>query len=185
MTEIKLLGVHITPDLKLNKHVDGMVKKANLAIRSLKLLARHGIPAPHLLRIYFSFIRSTLEYCCPVLHIGLTREQSDRVERVQYRALLVISKAPKVLYISLLNQFQLKTLQSRRLKLALSFGNKILSSPIHRNILPPQHQPARVMPLRAVAEPVPKLQPVTVSHNRYEPSFVPSFVKLFNAGSTF
>ena len=115
VTEIKLLGVHITSDLKWNKHVDGMLKKANLAIRSLKLLARHGIPAPHLLRIYFSFIRSTLEYCCPVWHFGLTREQSDRVERVQYRALLVISKAPKIPYISLLNQFQLQTLQSRRL----------------------------------------------------------------------
>ena len=62
VTEIKLLGLHITSDLKWNKHVDGMLKKANLAIRSLKLLARHGIPAPHLLRIYFSFIHSTLEY---------------------------------------------------------------------------------------------------------------------------
>ena len=108
-------------------------KKTNLAIRSLKLLARHGIPAPHLLRIYFFFICSTHEYCCPVWHLGLTREQSDRVERVQYCAFLVISKVPKVPYISPLNQFQLQTLQSRRLKLVLSFGNKILSNPIHRN----------------------------------------------------
>ena len=56
---------------------------------------------------------------------------------------------------------------------------------MHQNILPPQHQPAQLRPLRAVAEPVPKLQPVTVSHAHYELSFLPSFVKLFNAGSTF
>ena len=66
-------------------------------------------------------------------------------------------------------------------------GNKILSSSVHRNILPHQHQPARVRPIRSVAvtEPVPKLQPVTVSHARYELSLVPWFVKLFNAGSNF
>ena len=30
LTEIKLLGVHITSDLKWNKHVDGMLKKKKL-----------------------------------------------------------------------------------------------------------------------------------------------------------
>ena len=56
MTEMKLLGVNFTSDLKWNKHVDGMLKKANLPIRSLKLSARHGIPAPHLLCISLLFV---------------------------------------------------------------------------------------------------------------------------------
>jgi len=94
VTELKLLGVYLTADLKSEKQTEMLHRRANAGISSLKLLSRHRIPSDHLLRAYTSFIRSCLEYCSPVWHCGQTQEQSDAIKRVQFRALLVISKAP-------------------------------------------------------------------------------------------
>ena len=49
-----------------------------------------GVELEDLIHFYFSVVRPVLEYACPSWHTGLTRDQSDRLETVQKRALSII-----------------------------------------------------------------------------------------------
>ena len=44
----------------------------------------------HLLYYYTSVIRPVLEYCVPVWHYALTKDQSQQIERIQKRAIHII-----------------------------------------------------------------------------------------------
>ena len=70
-TDIKLLAIYLTDDLKWKKQTQEMVKQANLSILSLKLLARRDVPTPYLLDSFLMFIRPRLECASSVWHYGL------------------------------------------------------------------------------------------------------------------
>ena len=57
----------------------------------LRVLKRSG--AHDLLRVHIALIRSVLEYCCPVWQSSLFVQLSERIERVQKRALHIIFPA--------------------------------------------------------------------------------------------
>ena len=86
----KLLGVNIVCNLKWNSHIDSICSKANTRVYFIKHLKRSGVELEDLLHFYFSVVRPVLEYACPAWHTGLTRDQSDRLETVQKRALSII-----------------------------------------------------------------------------------------------
>ena len=178
VSKIKLLGVIITSDLKWEANTTSLVKRGNAGLQMLKLISKHSTPPDHLLRIFTSFICPILEYAAPVWHFGLTAEQSVRLERVQKRALMIVSKQAEMLYEELLTKFKIQTLEKRREKLCMDFGRKSLIHPIHKTLFPPQSTTKR-LPCR-VAVPVDKLQPVRCAHQRLAKSFIPSFVKMYN-----
>ena len=64
--------------------------KASKRPRILCVLKRQWSTPSDLLQIYSSLIGSVLEYCCPVWYSSLPVHLSDRIERVQKRALRVI-----------------------------------------------------------------------------------------------
>ena len=59
----KLLGVHITSDLRWNEHTDKICAKASTRLYFLKQLKRAGLAADQLRHFYLSAIRPILEYC--------------------------------------------------------------------------------------------------------------------------
>ena len=95
VSSFKLLGVTISSNLKWGIHVKDITHRANVSIALLKLLNKFSVPPSHSLRMYTSFVRPHLEYACPVWHPGISREESDKIESIQKRALRIIFKEGK------------------------------------------------------------------------------------------
>ena len=51
----KLLGVQLSEDLKWNKHVEYIYKKACKKLYSLRVLRRAGVEQKNILKVYFIF----------------------------------------------------------------------------------------------------------------------------------
>ena len=82
--QVKIVGLVLTHNLTWGAHVESVYRKAN---RSLALLrrARPVLNDKGLATIYKSFIRSQLEYCCP-LWLGAPKTSLARLDRIQVRA---------------------------------------------------------------------------------------------------
>ena len=86
----KLLGVIFNYKLTWADHVEFILGKVSKRMFIIYQLARIGLPAPEIITVYKSLIRSVLEYSCEVWHSGLTCAQSRDLERVQKRVLQII-----------------------------------------------------------------------------------------------
>ena len=116
----KFLGVYISHDLTWAVHVDYIVKKAN---RRLYALSRR------LNQIYWSLVRSILEYASPVF-TALPLYLSDTVERIQKRALDIVF--PGVEYNEALDRTNLVTLHDRRIAAYRKFVSQLnRGNPVH------------------------------------------------------
>ena len=91
MDHVKLLGVTITNNLLWNIHVSEVVKKASKRLYFLRQLKRAYVQKDDLLRFYISCIRSFGYYAAPVFHASLPQFLIDDLERVQKRAISIIS----------------------------------------------------------------------------------------------
>lgn len=76
-------------NFKWDLHVTEIVTKASNRLHVLLVLKRGGTLSPDLLREHLTLIRSVLESCCPILHSSLTVHLSDKIERIQRRALSI------------------------------------------------------------------------------------------------
>ena len=81
----------ISNDLKWNVHVEMIGKKAAARLYFLRQLQRAKVPANDLLSFYITCIRPVAEYACSVFHTALPQYLSDQLERLQKRALRMIS----------------------------------------------------------------------------------------------
>ncbi|CAB4004215.1 RNA-directed DNA polymerase from mobile element jockey [Paramuricea clavata] len=90
VTSFKILGLTINNHFKWNDNVAIIVKKASKRLYILRVLRRSGIPSADLLSIYNALIRSVLEYACAVWHTSLPLYLSNKIERVQKRALRIL-----------------------------------------------------------------------------------------------
>ena len=179
-SSVKLLGVTISSNLKWDIHVKDIIHKANASIALLKLLNKYSVPPSHSLRLYTSFVRPHLEYACPVWHPGISREESDKIESIQKRALRIIFKEGKVPYSLLLKKASLETLERRRSSLCLRFLKNAITNPRTASIFPKRHSPSRLRQPRAVSEPIPVLSPIRCVTSRYEKTFVPFITEKIN-----
>ena len=87
----KLLGVHIESNLKWNTHVNYICAKASSRLYFLKQLRKCSMSIGDMLHFYTSVIRPVLEYACPVWHTSITKEQANRIESIQKRAVYIIN----------------------------------------------------------------------------------------------
>jgi len=115
----KLLGVHISNDLKWGQHVNVILSKAASRLHFLKQLKRAGAGTDDLLYFYNMIVRPVLEYASPVWHSSLTVGQSNSLESVQKRAMQIIF--PHLNYSGSLFIAEADTLSSRREELAQQF----------------------------------------------------------------
>lgn len=129
VTSAKLLGLNISSNLKWNNHISELVRKAAPRLYYLRQLKRSRIAPKDLLLFYTTCIRSTLEYACPVFHRALPEYLSDDLERIQRRALRIIS--PDLSYSKALETHGLQTLRERREMLTTKLFNNIVKDPRH------------------------------------------------------
>ena len=113
---IKLVGVWITEDLTWQKNTKEICRKAYTRIPMLTKLKYVGIGREDLLTIYKLFIRSCVEYCSVVFHSGLTKHQSNMIERTQRVSLKVILASEYTDYLSALGICKISSLSKRREK---------------------------------------------------------------------
>ena len=80
-------GILLDDDLRWNLYVDYLTKKgAGLLLDSFSNLKRFGTPTEVFKSVYCSNVRPSLEYACPAWHPGLIKDQTDRLETIQKRA---------------------------------------------------------------------------------------------------
>ena len=87
----KSLGVHIDQNLSWSKHVNETAKIVSSGIGALKRL-RPFICEDTAILLYRALIEPYLDYCCP-LWDGLGNELADKLQKLQNRAIRVITKS--------------------------------------------------------------------------------------------
>ena len=139
----------------------------------LVLLRKAGVPSSDIVNFYCTCVRPLLEYCAPVFHQAIPSYLSEDLERIQKRALNVIS--PGHSYCDNLARFGLKTLQSRRETLCLKLFQSILSDERFSNLVPPRHKASyNLRHLRTFTLP-------RFRTDRYKRSFIPAMSKYINS----
>ena len=103
----------ITKDLNWNKHIENIVTNAGKCVDVLNAL-KYKLDRNTLEKLYKAFIRSKLEYA-NIIWDNCSKQMSDLLEGVQYRAAKIISGAisrtsHKVVY----KELQWETLETRR-----------------------------------------------------------------------
>ena len=136
VNEAKLLGVKLNKKLNWDDHVDALVKKANPRLHYLRLLKRAGVAPAQLVTVYKSLVRSLAEYACQVWSTSLTSGQSNKLEKLQQRALRII--LPELKYDEAMKQLNLPSMSERRNKLC----NKLF-----RSIQEPEHSLHKLLPV--------------------------------------
>ena len=81
--KLKILGVTFNDKLQWSLHCDSVVKNASRRLYVLRVL-RNVISRDELISVYYAIVRSYLEYASP-LFVGLTKENSTKLERIQKR----------------------------------------------------------------------------------------------------
>ena len=128
VSQAKLLGTHITNDLKWNKNTHELVKKGNARMQLLRKIKSFNAPMEDLKQIYITFIRSCLEQSCTVWNSMISQENSEDLERIQKCALKIIFEDKYLDYQNALNKIDLETLSERRETLCRSFARKGVSN---------------------------------------------------------
>ena len=165
VTNFKLLGV-ISSDLSWHARISYMLQKVSKRIFCINNLARAGIYESDIIQVYISIIRSVLEYACPVWHPGLSKAQTNEIERVQKRCLRIIY--PKLTYTEALLISGLDTLQSRRENITRDLFREIKDENHILNSLLPK----REITSMAVRNSYPYKIPIT-KVSRYGRGFIP------------
>ena len=116
-----------------------IITKGNKRMFFIIQLKRAGIPVDDIVTFYCTCFRPVLEYCSPVFHHGLPKYLSDDIERVQKRALKIIS--PSMSYADNLTRFNLQSLKACREDHCCRLFSTVLSDQTHklRALLPPEN----------------------------------------------
>ena len=84
------MGVALRDDLKWNDHGGNITANASQRIYLLKQLKSADIERVSLIQFYCTCIRSVLEYASQAFHASRLGYLSDKIERIQKRALRIM-----------------------------------------------------------------------------------------------
>ena len=112
--EVKLLGVTIDFKLNFNTHIANICKKAAYQLNVLKRIGQH-LNKLAKMTIYHSFIMSNLSYWPLIWHFCSERN-TNKIEKLQERALRFIYDDNTSSYDTLLEQSKLPSLKIRRMR---------------------------------------------------------------------
>lgn len=116
-SHVKLLGVILDDKLNFHQHVNSLCKKAGAQLRVLQRLS-NMLDEPSKMLIFRSFILSHFTYCCLVWHFcGVVF--SNKLEKIQYRALKFVYCDHVSSYDDLLKKAGLPTLELARTRMIL------------------------------------------------------------------
>ena len=176
VTECKLLGVHLNNEMNWNTHVEHILTRARRSFFILYRASQFSFCRTTLMTLYHWFVRTALEYAAPVWHPGLTQDQQNKIERIQKRCFRIILRDAYTSYEEALVLLGQSSLHQRREMLTLRLARSILTSPVHRDLLPPTLGAIHGRNTRHRG----RLQPVRCRTERYRKSFVPYAVKMLN-----
>ena len=112
--EVKLLGVTIDFKLNFNSYITNICKKAARQLNVLKRIGKH-LDRFGKLTIYHSFIMSNFSYCPLTWHF-CTEQNSNKIEKIQERALRFIYNDSDSSYETLLQNSKLPSLKIQRMR---------------------------------------------------------------------
>ena len=127
--ETKLLGLIVRSDLAWTSNTEYIVKRANKKLWCLKRLKILGPETEDLIDVYIKQIRCLLEYAVAVWQPSLTKEDRIKIERVQKSAFSIILGQKYTSYKAALQELNLETLFTRRVKLCQKFAIKAQKHP--------------------------------------------------------
>ena len=133
----KLLGVILSSNLKWQENTDFICKKGMSRLWLLRRLKMKNLEWDLILDYYTKEIRPVLELAAPAWHSGLTKAQSESIERIQKTAL-------KIIFGPLYNNYEIacslacvEPLDSRREFLSLNFAKKTADKSRHSDLFKP------------------------------------------------
>ena len=128
VSEIKLVGVILSNDLKWQKHIDFITKKGMKKIWVLRRLKKMRMTKSFMIDVFIKEVRSVLEGAVQIWNGALTQKQIAAIERVQKTALHIILDKNYVNYEMACTITGLEPLDVRREMLCLNFARKNLKS---------------------------------------------------------
>ena len=102
---VKLLGITVDSHLNFDKHISEICKKASQQLNILKRIGKYLNRLGHL-TIYYSFILSNFNYC-PVTWHFCSEKNTNKIEKIQERALRFIYEDYENTYENLLKKSKL------------------------------------------------------------------------------
>ena len=87
-----------------------------------------------LIDVYQLRIRTILELRAPVFHSGLTKQHSEKIEKVQKKAFIIILGSEYVNYDTALEILMQERLDQRREQICLNFARKCVKSERHAHM---------------------------------------------------
>ena len=126
------LGMLFSQNLDWNLHINSILAKSYQRLNMLRMLSKL-VPRQTLIILYFSMIRSILDYGCHV-YCSLSAADAKRLEQLQYKAGLIITGGIQgTSYCEVLSELGWCTVANRRLYFQASLMYKIVNgtSPIY------------------------------------------------------
>ena len=111
---VKLLGIEIDYQLNFDTQIANLCKKAARQLNVLQRLSKFLNFETRKI-IFKTFIRSNFNYCPLAWHF-CSKASTDKLEKIQYRALRIVFKDYTSTYQQLLNKMNLTTLHHSRLR---------------------------------------------------------------------
>ena len=136
----KHLGLFLDSKLNFSGHINEKIKKAT---KGINVIRKMNLPLPQssLLTIYKSFVRPHLDYGDVIYDQPNNSSLSDKIESVQYNAVLAISGAIRgTSKEQLYQELGLESLKNRRWLRRMSYLYKIVSTkfpPYLYDLIPP------------------------------------------------
>ena len=110
----KLLGTHITNDLKWDLNTKQIVRKGNARTQLLLKISSFGGSIEDMKHIYIVLKRSIIETSISVWHISLTKENENYLERIQKTAFRLILGNSYISYENTQSLLCFSTLKDKR-----------------------------------------------------------------------
>ena len=132
----KILGILLQDDLKWDKQIKEMLKKANSRLYMLRNLKRFGFNPTELGTIYKGYVRLLLKYGDVVWGSSLTCDQGTTLEKVQKRACKIIL-GRNYNYTDAIETCELNTLSDRRKIQSRKFAQTLPNRQLTSNLIPP------------------------------------------------
>ena len=170
---LKLLGFHFSDSPTMGRHVEEIKKKVYNRSWTLVNLKRAGVEPRDILAVYYSIIRSVIEYASVTYHSMLTAEQSNALESLQRMCVRLIFGWDRS-YELVRQEEQIELLKARREEKCLAFANKCIDHPTFKNWFPLEHDKGHS--LRAV----PKYAMPRFNFYRYDKSPLNFMRRLLN-----
>ena len=185
---LKLLGVILSNDLKWSKNTTQICSKGNQRFYFLQKLKQFGLSKAELIHGWKTMIRPITEYAAPLWHSSLTDTDSNRLEKLQKRALGLILGTTYIdnkryytyghehlSYTAALEKTDLIPLDKRREILTSKFALDAFKSERHKDIF------TKKVFERAPGRNEPRVQEKQCYTGRYYKSAVPYMSRLLNS----